>query len=149
MNKARIINMYKLEITKVSNVSPQKHIKKYPQYLVMSLMLIMIGIVGFGIISGEYIGLSSELIKIYNPITSLYSDKHDLQFATSNNYIEESALEYTLPMISSDIRVTNNDIVIKADTSIMIKSVEAGVVSEIGTSLNNVKYIKIKHTEEI
>lgn len=86
---------------------------------------------------------------VYNPVNSLYNDTGELTF-TSGVAIEKELLDFIIPIKAKNIDIdVTGSIVFEIGESIMVKSPEAGVVSEIGFSNDGVKYIKIKHGIEM
>ena len=112
-----------------------------------SFVLLFICIFSFG---GQAVqSVSGNMYYIYNPVNSLYSDNSDIVFASVQNILKEH-LNFTLPLPSSEIEVDSSGTIhILVDKTIMVKATESGVVNEIGTSIDGVKYIKILHSPTI
>ena len=87
----------------------------------------------------------NDFIAVYNPVNSLYNDNSDVVFTGGGL----TKLEFTLPILGAGI--TNNSGVIEffVGKSIMVRATESGIVSDCGTTLNGVKYIKIKHSDSV
>ena len=93
--------------------------------------------------------VASSMACIYNPVNSLYSDNSSIIF-TSGMLIEKDSLDFVLPISGAIVSVeSNGNIVLIPSNSIMVKSTEGGVVDCVGTTLDGIKYIKIRHSQDV
>lgn len=92
------------------------------------------------------VSVRSELMRISNPVSSLYNDNSRAVFAVAE---AKNGSDYVLPIATSQIEIVGGDIQMTITNSIMINSPEYGVVKECGTALNGIKYIKILHTNDV
>jgi len=90
--------------------------------------------------------LSEQMAYVYNPVNSLYSDNSNVIF-TSGNVVGK--LEFSLPILGAGIENNNGVLQFTIGKSIMVMAPEGGVVNECGSTLDGVKYLKIKHTESV
>lgn len=92
--------------------------------------------------------VASSMYYVYNPVNSLYSDNSSLIFA--NATITQNNLDFTVPIVSAKSEVlSSGDIVFQVINSIMVKSVENGIIEDIGVTNDGIKYIKIMHTVDV
>ena len=144
ISKAQIVGIYKRNITlKVTKNKRHFSIRKM-SYVTMSLLMCLV--LGIGVVDGEYKDILSTVMY---PITSLYSDQNDLQFTWSDSVLVDRELSFQMPMLSHDIKVVDGNIIIKSETSAIVKSIEEGQVLEVGSDLYDVRYIKVQHTSSI
>lgn len=93
--------------------------------------------------------VANSMCYVYNPVNSLYSDNSSIIFASTGVLAKEN-LDFSVPIISTKSYIeSNGDLIFEVTNSIMIKSVESGVVEEVGVTLDGVKFIKISHTTDI
>ena len=144
ISKAQVVGIYKRNITQ-KTLKNKKHFSiRKMSYIAMSLLMFLV--LGIGIIDGEYKDILSQVMY---PITSLYSDQNDLQFTWSDSVLVEGELAFQMPMLSSDIKVVDGNLIIKSETNAIVKSIEAGVVLEVSSDLYEVRYVKVQHTSSI
>ena len=144
ISKAQVVGIYKRNITH-KTLKNKKHFSiRKMSYIAMSLLMFLV--LGIGIIDGEYKDILSQVMY---PITSLYSDQNDLQFTWSDSVLVEGELAFQMPMLSSDIKVVDGNLIIKSETNAIVKSIEAGVVLEVSSDLYEVRYVKVQHTSSI
>ena len=144
ISKAQVVGIYKRNIT-YKTLKNKKHFSiRKMSYIAMSLLMFLV--LGIGIIDGEYKDILSQVMY---PITSLYSDQNDLQFTWSDSVLVEGELAFQMPMLSSDIKVVDGNLIIKSETNAIVKSIEAGVVLEVSSDLYEVRYVKVQHTSSI
>lgn len=102
----------------------------------------------FSLGDGNIKQVGSNMAYIYSPVNSLYSDNSGVAFASA--MLDRESVDFVLPMGGTVAQVEDNgDITLVVNGSIMVKSCESGVVSEVGTTLDGVKYIKILHALDI
>ena len=126
-------------------------VKQRKLRLVMPLCsFLVVGFVAFFTLGGTSISqICNSMCYIYNPVNSLYSDNSNIIF-TSANAIDRESLNFVIPITGSEYSVkSSGDIRIVVDKSIMVKSIENGVVDEIGVTLDGIKYIKVLHCMNI
>lgn len=104
---------------------------------------IIVGLVGI-CFSNSF--LSGQMAYVYNPVNSLYSDNSNVIF-TSGSVVGK--LEFSLPILGAVVENNNGVLQFTIGKSIMVMAPEGGVVSECGSTLDGIKYIKIKHNESI
>lgn len=90
---------------------------------------------------------SKKVLTVYNPVNSLYSDNSDIVFTSS--VITFDKLEFTIPIVGGSIEIFDNSLQFTIGNSIMIRSIESGVVVDSGQTMEGIKYIKIKHTNNV
>ena len=92
------------------------------------------------------INVRQSMLRVYNPVSSLYNDnsKAIFTFAQSKNWND-----FALPLVTSEVEIDNGNVYLTATNSIMVNSIEDGVIEDCGTSNDGVRYIKISHTSEI
>jgi len=124
--------------------------KKNLKVLIPLCFSVVVGIVSFFSINGVSINqICSSMCYIYNPVNSLYSDSSNIVF-TSVYSIKKESLNFVVPIMSSQPTINaNGDINIVVGNSIMVKSIENGVVEEVGTTNDGVKYIKVFHCLDV
>ena len=111
----------------------------------MKKLLSFVLVFSFGDSGIRSMGVSMS--KIYNPVNSLYSDNSDIVF--TNGTLSGENLSFFVPVVGNYEIIGDGTVVFTIKNSIMVKSSESGIVKEIGISNNGVKYIKIKHSENI
>jgi hypothetical protein len=97
---------------------------------------------------GDNGSILKDMMTIYSPITSLYSDKNNLSF-TAGGLVYSEELDFTLPMLSTKINIVKGNVMIECDKSVMVSSIESGIVEDINYTLDDIKYIKIRHGVDI
>ena len=111
-------------------------------FLIVAILLCM---------SIETVGVmevASSMYYVYNPVNSLYSDNSSLIFASAT--ISQNNIDFSVPIVSSKSEVlTGGDMIFTVVNSIMVKSIENGIVEDIGVTNDGIKYIKIMHTMDI
>lgn len=141
--KVQILSVTKNQIIyKISNKRPKVLVPLCISFIVGFLLVFSLG-------SGDIQQVSGSMSYIYNPVNSLYSDNGAILF-TSGYLIEKESLNFAIPVISSKIEVeTDGTISFLIDKTIMIKSSEIGVVEDLGSTVDGVKYIKIRHSIDV
>jgi len=90
--------------------------------------------------------ITNSMYYIYNPVNSLYSDNSNIVFASVST-VSKDSLNFVVPIIGAQSMVDElGTIEITVGNSILVKAVESGVVEEVGTSLDGIKYIKVLHS---
>ena len=144
ISKAQVVAIYKHNI--YSNHTKTKKHFSIRKMSYISLTLLMIFVLVFGAISGEY---KSVMSSVLYPITSLYSDKNDLQFTWSDSVINESEISFQMPLVSSDVKVVDGSLIIRSENNGIVRSIEQGIVIEVAADLYSVRYVKVQHSETI
>lgn len=127
-----IVNVYKKHTT--------MHWSLHILVIVVFLMIFTMGNSGI-----KSVGVTMS--NIYNPVSSLYNDNSDVVF--TNGILSGENLNFYVPIVADYEIMNDGTIVFEISKSIMIKAPEIGVVEKIGVTNNGVKYIKIKHSENI
>ena len=112
-----------------------------------SIIFIMLFVVVFSFGSKDIKSIGVSMSQIYNPVNSLYNDNSDIVF--TNGTINGDNLMFFVPIVGNYEIMQDGTIAFTIKNSIMVKSAEAGIVKEIGTTNNGIKYIKIKHSESV
>ena len=136
--KVTILSIKKNEIT--------IKIKKKHPHIMYSCLIIFAFLLCFTFGSRELKNIGASMSQIYNPVSSLYNDNSDVVF--TNSSITE--LNFVVPLMGANYEIASDGTIeFEVKNSIMVKACESGVIDDIGITNNGVKYIKIKHTEEI
>lgn len=88
---------------------------------------------------------------ISNPINPLYSDMGNVVFTSNDGVVilDNKQLEFSVPVIYKSYRILDKSIEFEVGENPIISSIEKGVVSDIYVTSNNVKCIKIKHSNNM
>lgn len=79
-----------------------------------------------------------------SPVNSLYNDNSDIIFTNNKIY------DFVLPINGSIVSVQNDgNIMFDVVKSIMVMASEDGVVFQISSTLDGIKFIKIKHGDQL
>ena len=136
MNKAEIIGLKKNEIKYTNRVKKKRNFFVY-SFLVVCILLV------FNLTSINFANLKA----VFNPVNSLYNDNSDVVF--TNGQVNGEMLNFAIPIITNKIEILNDGTVnFTVNNLIMVKSIERGVVEEVSTSNDGIKYIKINHNNE-
>ena len=120
--------------------------KRYSLLMSLCLFCIVSFITFFSLGGTNVQQVGSFISYLFDPVNSLYSDNSSIVF-TSINMISKDKLNFVVPIITSNVEIdTLGNIVFQVDNAIMVKSPEAGVVEEVGQTIDGVKYIKIVHS---
>jgi len=121
-------------------------IKKKRPYFAYSFVIILAFLLCFTFGTSELKSIGISMSQIYNPVSSLYNDNSDVVFTSGSL----NDLSFAVPLMGANYEISSDGTIeFEVIKSIMVKSCEAGVVEDIGVTNNGIKYIKIKHTEEI
>ena len=134
MKKANIVSLYKHNIVHKNTKNLQL------KQLIISFVICIISVFSFvylGIVNKEI----STSIKTFNPISELYRDVETASFVSAEN------LSFIVPIKTEKSIVNSDNIQFEVTSSIMVYATCDGVVCDIG--IDNYKYIKIKHTNEL
>ncbi len=88
-----------------------------------------------------------SVLRAYNPVSSLYSDESKAVFTSAR--MNKNWEDFLLPVVTGDVVIDNGNVYMIPTNSIMVYAVEDGIVEDKGTSLDGIKYIKIKHSEDV
>jgi len=138
--KVIILNVHKNEIS-------IRIKKKKKSYWTLSVFFIMAFFLSFAFGTGEIKHFGYSMSQIYNPVSSLYNDNSDVIF--TNGTITGEVLGFYVPVIGNYELAEDGTITFLITNSIMIKASESGVVDGVGVTNNGIKYIKIKHSEDV
>lgn len=131
-----------LSLTKNEIVIKKKKNKAKKSYVFnFSIVAIMI-VIAFCFLNNSVL---NSVISVFNPVNSLYNDNSDVIFTSGT----PTRLEFSLPILGANVEINKGVITFTTAHSIMIKAPEAGVVIDLGESLDGVKYLKIKHNNSI
>ena len=130
-NKVMILSMTKNEI--IIKCKKKSSHKSIIPFVIVSLFLVC-----FATNNTLFQSIKTDIIKVLNPVSSLYSDNSGVVF-TNANAIEKDTLNLVLP-IKSGITVGN---------SIMVSACESGMVVSVNKSTDGVKCITIKHNNNL
>lgn len=134
---------------KENKIIIKKNNKTKKFLLPISLSVIVLFVTFFSIGGTSIIGMRNYLSYVFDPVNSLYSDNSTIIFTSLSGNNKEN-LNFTLPIISGNVNVnTSGDIILEVTNSIMVKSIEGGIIEDVGMSNDGVKYIKILHSLSI
>lgn len=139
-NSVVLFNIKKREI---------KVVKKKKTSIIWFMFLFVVAITMFSTVckkDGSTINVS--ISGIYNPVNSLYSDNAEIVF-TNGNIVEKSSLNLTVPLRHTEYEIINNGINFFVKNNIMVTSCDNGIVEECGCTNDGIKYIKIKHSNNL
>lgn len=139
MKTLELSNICKHEITN----NFKKNIKKAKsKALLMYLCVILLFVVNTGI---NTLNIVKNYNIINNPVNSLYNDNSDAVF--TNN---DKLLNFVIPIKGAISNIEDDgSISFVVNNSIMVCATESGVVEDVGSTNDYVKYVKIKHTDGI
>lgn len=113
---------------------------------ILSLIVIMVGSYFRRTVINEVV---SNMCYIYNPVNTLYSDNGSIVFA-SVGIVSKESLDFVVPIVTTEAEVENNgNINFMVANSIMVKSIENGVVEEVGVTNDGIKYVVIAHNPDV
>lgn len=115
------------------------NISNVGMYVSAVVIFCVMSIVSLGVINKD------SVTQVFNPVNSLYNDNSDVIF--TNGTIANN--DFSLPILGSVIENNDDEICFVVAKSIMVMAPSGGVVSECGQTLNGIKYIKIKHSNNI
>ena len=114
----------------------------------ISSVLIVTVLLCMSIESVGVMQVASFMYHVYNPVNSLYSDNSSLIFASAT--ISQANIDFSVPIVSNKSEIlSSGEIIFQVVNSIMVKSIENGIIEDIGVTNDGVKYIKIMHTVDI
>lgn len=131
-----------LSLTKNEIIVKTKKKRVNKSIYVNSSLLIIIAIIGLCLFNDS---VSKNFISVYNPVNSLYSDNSNIVFTSGS----VDKLDFSLPILGAQVNCVDGVIEFVAMKSIMVVAPENGVVMDIGDTLDGIKYIKIKHSENV
>lgn len=138
-NKVTILSVKKNEIT-------IRLKKKRPQVVFYCVFFIIAFFTLIMTIDDSKNTIKNSMIKIYNPVSSLYNDNSDIVF-TNGGILEKDSVNLIVP-IKGSIYEIERDGTIYFDivSSIMVVASDSGVVANCGVGLDGTKFIRIKHS---
>lgn len=121
--------------------------KKTLRFVTPICLSIVVGFVAFFSLNNASISqICNNMCYVYNPVNTLYNDNGNIIF-TSINVVNKGNLDFVLPVSGAIVEVGGNgNIMLTISKSIMVKACENGVIDEVGTTIDGIKYIKIMHT---
>ena len=140
-HKVEIISLKKNEV-----IYKKKH-KKYNTITTICLMLSVLVVL---VASGKlYLNSydSNAIISSLNPIYSPYVETGNMIFTDSDYDLVSKELNFVAPVNFKDYEIFENEIVFEVLGDNVIKAIEDGVVVEINSTNNDVKFIKILHCD--
>ena len=148
IGQAYINNMSNVQILKITKTEIIIKKPRRPRRLMLSSIICIVLLTALLSMEGLS-SIASGMVHIYSPVNSLYSDTGDIVF-TNGVVIEKEMLDFIIPIKGGKVEVdASGNILFYIESSIMVKSPEAGVVDDIGFSNDGKKYIKIRHTIEM
>lgn len=134
MNYVKIISLKKNEIEYVIKIKKKR---SYYGFFICAMIFMST----FMLTNINYKGL------INNPVNSLYNDNSGVVF--TDGYVLSEKLNFSIPVITNNIEVlADGTINFNVVNTIMVRSIENGVVDYVGESADGVKCIKIVHNAE-
>ena len=92
--------------------------------------------------------VASSMYHVYNPVNSLYSDNSSLIFASTS--ISQNNIDFSVPIVTNKSEIlSSGDVIFQVVNSIMVRSIENGIIEDIGITNDGIKYIKIMHSVDI
>ena len=140
-HKVEIISLKKNEV-----IYKKKH-KKFNTITTICLMLSVLVVL---VASGKlYLNSydSNAIISSLNPIYSPYVETGNMIFTDSDYDLDSKELNFVAPVNFKDYEIFENEIVFEVLGDNVIKAIEDGVVVEINSTNNDVKFIKILHCD--
>ena len=148
LNKAKIVKIYEVKY-KFKNVVKSNKKSFIVSSVIFAMLFAATMLISFA---------PSESVKSYintanalnNPISSLYNDSSNILFAGKFSEILNSKnLKLISPVKFSEYTISNGEANFQIVNSIMIISPEKGIISNIGVTNSNEKFIEITHNAEI
>lgn len=138
MKNAIILNTYS---QKIIMKSKNKQFKK--NYIFISLFLVVVSI--FAIIDNNYLNIVKNICVSGSPVNSLYDDNSEILFVGNNK-----VFNFVIPINGAIVNIDDAGIMhFEVVKSIMVMASEDGVISQVGHTLDGVKFIKIKHSDDV
>ena len=141
-NKVMILSMTKNEI--IINCKKKSSHKSIIPFVIVSLFLVC-----FATNNTLFQSIKTDIIKVLNPVSSLYSDNSGVVF-TNANAIEKDTLNLVLPIKGGIYEILmDGTIKFTVGNSIMVSACESGMVVSVNKSTDGVKCITIKHNNNL
>ena len=134
---AVIVSINKIEIKN----KPQKKFSYNKSKLFILPIIALICI--FAILGSD---IRNNVVHVYNPVSSLYNDDSKAIFTSAQG---KNWADFVLPVVTGEVSIESGNVYMTVTNSIMVYSVEDGIVQECGTSLDGIRYIKVKHSSDI
>lgn len=141
-NKVELLSIHKNEI-----IYRKKRKKIKNKLLVPMLIVSPLLIIGSSKMVFNGLGLSKNILNNINPIYSPYVETSNFVFTSSDYDLESKDLQFGLPVICESYEIYENEITFKVAENNVVSACEDGVVVEISTSTDGVRYIKILHCD--
>ncbi len=132
-----------LSVSKNEIIIKQRKTKK--NYLVFLCAFVCLFVACFVINNDLLSQLRESMIRVYNPVSSLYNDNSETIFTSGSIYDKDSA-NVTLPVKSAKYEIlSDGTIEFTIGNSIIIMACDGGKIEKIGKTLDGCKYIEILH----
>lgn len=140
--KVQILSIKKNEIVLKSK-------NKRHKFFIMPIIFISFFILCFATDNSLFGEFRDNIIKAYNPVSSLYNDNSKTIF-TSGDLLEKDATNLTLPIKGASYEINSNGTIdFVVGNSIMVMACDSGRVDRVNTSLDGKKYVEISHKNGI
>lgn len=132
-----------LSVSKNEIIIKQRKTKK--NFLVFLVAFVCLFVACFVINNDLFSQLRENMIRVYNPVSSLYNDNSETIFTSSSIYDKDSA-SVTLPVKNAKYEILSDGIIeFTIGNSIIIMACDGGKIEKIGKTLDGCKYIEILH----
>lgn len=123
--------------------------KKQRNYMWSTLVVVALFFLVFATSNNILTDFRRDIVRVVSPVTPLYSDNSDAVF-TSASILEKDIVSLSVPIKNAKYEIlSSGEVEFSIGTYIMVTSCDSGIVTDIGTSLDGVKYISIKHNNDI
>lgn len=139
--KVKILSVKKNEI--IIKVKKKQKLFAWSPLIVIALFFLIFAS-GNNVLTGF-----KDAIKVVSPVTPLYSDNSNAIF-TNAGIFNKDTLSLSVPVKNSSYEILpNGEVEFVIGDYIMVTACESGIVSNLGNSLDGVKFITIKHNNDI
>lgn len=122
---------------------------KKHRLIIMPIIFISFFIVCFATNNSLFGEFRDNIIKAYNPVSSLYNDNSKSIF-TNGDLLEKDTANLTLPIKGASYEINSDGAIdFVVGNSIMVMACDSGIVDKVSTSLDGKKYVKIAHKNGI
>lgn len=122
---------------------------KRHKFFIMPIIFIAFFVLCFATDNSLFGEFRDNIIKAYNPVSSLYNDNSKTIF-TSGDLLEKDATNLTLPIKGASYEINSNGTIdFVVGNSIMVMACDSGRVDRVNTSLDGKKYVEISHKNGI
>jgi len=138
-SNAQIVSLKRIEIVYKLKKNNYKNIWSICLTVILGVVMV------FSMGGNNVRQVASNMVYIFDPVNSLYNDNSSVIFTGLSSKSKDS-LDFVIPNTSTQVQIDETgNIMIGITNSIMIKSIESGVIEELGVTNDGVKYIKIMH----